>query len=152
MSKRIVEITGFTELSRLIQKLPDKVKRRELLKIYGQVANPTLKAARSFAPVGTIKHTRDNAEPGNLKKSIKKRIGRKGNERVNAVLYVGPSLKGKNKGWYAHMVHDGTVRGIKPNPFMRKALAITRSRVTIDAEKRVVKYIQKQINRLSNAQ
>ena len=53
MSKSIVEIKGFTELQQKIKSLPDKVKRRELLKIYGQVANPTLKAARSFAPATT---------------------------------------------------------------------------------------------------
>ena len=150
MSKSLVEITGFKELYRQIERLPDKVKRKELLKIYGQIANPTLKAARAFAPLGIVKHTRDKSAPGNLRESIKKRVGRKEDEKINAVLYVGPSLKGKNKGWYAHMVEGGTSRGITPNPFMKKALQATQAGVTRESEKRVAKYIQKQIDKLSN--
>lgn len=149
MSKSIVEIKGFTELQQKIKSLPDKVKRRELLKIYGQVANPTLKAARSFAPVGKRKHTRDTAGPGNLRRSIKKRIGKRGDDRINAVIYVGPSLKGKNKGWYGHFLEGGTDK-MPARPFMQPAYNQTKGQITKDAEVKTAAYIQKQINRLSN--
>jgi len=150
VSKELVEITGFAELKRKISQLPDRVKRREMLKILGQVANPTVKAVRSFTPVGKRKHTRDNAEPGNLRKSIGKRTGRKGRERKDAVIYVGPKLKGRYKGWYGHFIAGGTVN-IQANDFSAKGFNQTKGRVTADAEARTVKYIQKQINRLSNA-
>lgn len=149
MSKSIVEIQGFEELQQKIKRLPDKIKRRELLKIYGQVANPTLKAARSFAAVGKRKHTKDAAGPGNLKRSIKKRIGKKGDEKINAVVYVGPSLKGKYKGWYGHFLEGGT-KNMPAKPFMQPAYNQTKGQITKDAEVKTAKYIQKQINRLSN--
>ena len=150
MSKPVIEIEGFKDLYRQIERLPDKLKRRELLKVFGQVANPTVKAARNYAPGGTRAHTRDNLTQGNLKRSIGKRTGRNGIERINAVLYVGPKLKGKNKGWYAHFIEAGTSTGIKANSFMAKAFRATGGMVTRDSETRVSKYIQKQINRLSN--
>ena len=149
MNKDLVEIKGFAELKRKISKLDDRVKRREMLKILGQVANPTVKAARSFTPVGTRKHTRDNYGPGNLKRSIGKRVGKKGNERINAAVYVAPRLKGKFKGWYAHFIALGT-RVIAGRDFMKRAYNLTQGKVTADAENRVTKYVQKQINRLSN--
>lgn len=150
MSKALIDVKGFKELSEKIKVLPDKLKRKELLKIYGQVATPSVKAARSFAPLGTKKHSRDKFGPGNLRKSIGKRVGRKGTERTNAVLYVGAKLKGKNKGWYAHFIEGGTTTGITSNPFMDKAFQSTKGLVTKEMEIKVAKYIQKQINRLSN--
>lgn len=149
MSKQLTQITGFTQLAAKIKSLPDKVKRKEIVKVLGQVANPTLRAARGFAPLGTRKHSRDNAGPGNLKKSIRKKTGNKGINRINAAVFIGPWKTGKNAGWYAHFIAGGTKRGIAPNNFMAKAYSATKGLVTVDAEKRVAAYIQRQINRLS---
>lgn len=150
MPKDLIEIKGFKELKQKIKRLPDKIKRREMLKIMGQLANPTVKAARGFTPIGTNQHTRDSGQPGNLRKSIGKRTGKRGTERINAVVYVGPKLKGKYKGWYAHFVAKGTVK-LKGNDFMAKGFAATKGRLTKEAEIKTAKYFQKQINKLSNA-
>jgi len=154
MPKDVVEITGFRELQAKIKVLPDKVKRKELLKIMGQVANPTVKAARSNAPISKKPHLQSGKrsyrviQPGNLKKSIGKITSRR--NKVNAVLYVGPRSKGrKNDGWYGMMVHGGT-KHQKANAFMDRAYNQTKGKVTADAEVKVAKYIQKQITRLSS--
>lgn len=156
MSKAIVEIKGFAELQRKIKSLGnDKIKKREMLKVLGQVANPTVKAARTQAPQSKKAHiisgsrTRKIIQPGNLKKSIGKITGRRGLGRTNAVLYVGPKSKGrKNDGWYGMFVHGGTVKQ-SANRFMDRAYKQTKGGVTKDAEVKVARYIQKQINRLS---
>jgi len=155
MAKSLIEIEGFDRLQTQIQKLDDKVKRREVLKILGQVANPTVKAARTQAPkskkphVQAGKRTYKVIQPGNLKKSIGKITGKRGNAKVNAVLYVGPRSKGrKNDGWYGAFVHGGTVKQ-SPNPFMDRAYNQTKGKVTADAEDKVKKYLDKQIARLS---
>ena len=157
MSKALIEITGFEELQAKLKQLPDRVKKREMLKILGQVANPTVQAMRLEAPQSDKPHlqsgrrTRKLIQPGNLKRSIGKIIGRKGKAKENPTLYVGPKTKGnKNDGWYGNFVHYGTKRGQKPNPFSDRAYQITEGRVSDDAEKQVAKYIQKQIDRLGN--
>jgi HK97 gp10 family phage protein len=152
MAKDLIEIQGFNELSAKIKQLPDKVKRSELLKILGQVANPTVAAARGFAPQSKKAHvisgsrTRKIIQPGNLKKSIGKIVAKR--NRVDAVLVVGPRAKGKHDGWYGAFVNSGTVKQ-QANPFMDKAYSATKGKVTADAEAKVSKYVQKQIDRLS---
>ncbi len=156
MSKGLVEIKGFEQLERKIKLLKDdKVKKREVLKILGQLANPTVKAARSEAPKSKKNHyqggkrTKKLIKSGNLKRSIGKITGRKGSARVNAVLYVGPKSKGrKNDGWYGAFVEGGTIRQA-PNPFMLRAYQKTKGEIPEKAEQRVSKYIQRQIDRLS---
>ena len=156
MAKQLIEIKGFKELQSKIKRLPDKVKRREVLKILGQVANPTVKAARAQAPqskkphVQAGKRTYKVIEPGNLKKSIGKIRGKRGSAKVNAVLYVGPKSKGrKNDGFYGAFVHGGT-KLQAPNKFMDRAYGQTKGLVTKDAEVKIEKYIQKQVKRLSS--
>lgn len=158
MAKSLIEIEGFDRLQAQIQKLDDKVKRREVLKILGQVANPTVKAARTQAPkskkphVQSGKRTYKVIQPGNLKKSIGKITGKRGKAKVNAILYVGPRSKGrKNDGWYGAFVHGGTKfsKEKTPNPFMNRAYNQTKGKVTADAEQKVKQYLDKQIARLS---
>ena len=156
MAKSLVEIEGFNVLNAKLKALNnDKIKRREMLKVLGQIANPTVKAARTQAPQSAKAHlisgkrTRKIIPPGNLKKSIGKIRGKKGLGKTNAVLYVGPRSKGrKNDGWYGMFVHNGT-RHQKANVFMDRAYAQTKGKVTADAEQKVTKYVQKQIDRLS---
>lgn len=155
MAKTLFEIEGFDRLQQKLKQLPDRVKRREVLKILGQAANPTVKAARTQAPksdkphVQAGKRTYKIIQPGNLKKSIGKIRGKRGSAKVNAVLYVGPRSKGrKNDGFYGVFVHGGT-KNITPNRFMNRAFEQTKGNVTADAEKRVARYIDKQVKRLS---
>jgi len=155
VSKSLVEISGFDELQKQLKRLSDKVKRKELLKILGQVANSTVRAARQQAPrskkdhIISGKRARKLIRSGNLRKSIGKIRGKRGLGKENAVLYVGPRSKGrKNDGWYGQFVEGGTVKQ-KSNPFMQRAYSQTKGKVTADAEKKVAKYLQKQIDRLS---
>jgi len=161
MPKDLFQMQGFEQLQAKIKKLPDKVKKKEMLKVLGQVANPTKDAAKRYAPF----------KSGTLKDSIGKIKGKKGLGKENAVLYVGPRSKGKWKGWYGHIIEyghnsiyrkgfkrnrkgnvkynsTGSQRFVKANPFMKKAFEQTKGKVTADAEKRVARYIQKQINKL----
>ncbi len=154
MPKDLYQIDGFEELQRKIKQLPDNVKKKEMLKVLGQVATPTVKAGRQQAPISKKKHvisgkrTRKLIEPGNLKKSIGKIRGKKGLGKENAVLYVGPRSKGrKNDGWYGMFVEYGTKKQ-NANPFMKKVYQQTKGKVTADAERKVARYIQKQIDKL----
>jgi len=155
MSKNLTEITGFKELSQQLKRLGnDRLKRNEILKVLRQVSKATVNAARSEAPVSKKPHlisgrrTRMIINPGNLRKSIGNITGK---SKTIPTIYVGPRVKGKNMGFYAAFVHGGTKNGIKPNQFMTRAYSKTRGQVTADAEKGVAKYLQKQINKLSNA-
>lgn len=154
MSKSIVEIEGFTELLAKIKQLPDKVKRREMLKVLRQSAKPTLRAARAEVPVSKKQHiisgkrSRKVIQPGQLRKSIGNITGK---AKDKAVVYVGPRTKGKRyDGFYGMWVHGGTVKQ-RANPFMDRAYNSTKGQVTADTEKNVARYIQKQIDKLSNA-
>jgi len=152
MAKDLIEIQGFNLLRAKIKQLPDKVKRSELLKVLRVVAEPTVKAARGTVPVSKKPHlqsgkrTRKLIQPGNLKKSIGKIVAKR--NKVDAVLVVGPRVKGKHDGWYGAFVEGGTINQ-KPNPFMNRAYKQTKGKVTADAEAKVSAYVQKQINRLS---
>ena len=137
MSKPLVEITGFKELENQLKKLTnDKVKKREVLKILGQVANPTVKAVKALTPVRS----------GIGKKSIGKKNMRK---TRNAVLYVSPRSSKRADGWYLRQFVIRGTKHQKSNDFVDRAYSQTKGQVTKDAEVRVSKYIQKQIDRLS---
>ena len=158
MSKSIIEIEGFKELNRKIKQLPDKLKKREMLKVLRIVAKPTVAAARAQAPVGNKPHKRYSRRdgsvlgsylPGNLKKSIGNITGKRGLGRQNAVIYVGARSKGKKyDGYYGGMVHGGTVHQAA-NPFMDRAYNQTKGMVTADAEIKTAKLLQRQIDKLS---
>lgn len=158
MSKSIVEITGFKELNQKIKLLPDKVKKREMLKVLRIVAKPTVAAARAQAPTGDKPHKRYSRKdgsvlgsylPGNLKKSLGNITGKRGLGKSNAVIYVGPRSKGKKyDGYYGGMVHGGT-KHQKANPFMDRAYAQTKGQVTAEAEIKTAKFLQRQIDKLS---
>ena len=178
MSKNLVEIQGFKELQSKLKQLPDKVKRKELLKILGQVANSTVRAAKSEAPkskkahIVSGKRARKVIQPGSLKKSIYKIKGKRGAAKVNAVLYVGPRAKRNHNGFYGafvaggHRIYrkgfkrkhsssaskhndSGAKSFVKANPFIKRAYNKTKGKVSSDLEKRVVKYIDKQVKKLS---
>lgn len=161
MSKSIVEIEGFTELLAKIKQLPDKVKRREMLKVLRQSSKATVRAARANAPVSKKQHVISGAtrarrviQPGNLKKAIGNRTGK---DKGKAIIYVGARKTKKFDAYYSAIVIRGARRannnpsGFKGNPFIDRAYNSTKGQVTADTEKNVARYIQKQIDKLSNA-
>lgn len=168
MAKALVEITGFKELQSQLKKLDDKVKRKELVKILGQVANPTVKAAKRLAPLAkpisvggkTYKRKRRQVNKvlvqseyttGFAKKSIGKKTMRRAKNPMIVVRPKDIAIGGKKKygGWYVRQMLIRGTKYIKPNPFMDKAYDETKGKVTADSEKRVTRYIQRQIDRLS---
>lgn len=160
MSRLSVHIEGMDRLQAKIKQLPEKVKKRETLRLLRIVAKPTVAAARAQAPVGKRPHKRYSRrtgavlgeyQPGNLRKSIGNITGKRGSAKINAVLYVGPRSKGrKYDGYYGAMVHYGTVDQ-RANPFMRRAFVQTQGGVTKEAGARMTRLIQKNIDRLSTA-
>ena len=175
MSKSLVEITGFKEFqAKLVQVADDKTKRTEVLKILRVVAQPTVTAARSIAPISKKPHlvsgsrTRQLIQPGSLKKSIGTITSKSKNPRI----LVGPRAKGSFTGFYGAWVEEGhniyakgfkrkhSVSGKGTNNaaaksrttgrfYMKKSFELTKGQITTDAEKRVAAYIQKTIDRLS---
>lgn len=155
MSKALVEIEGFKELSKkLIQLSDDKSKRKEVVKILGQLANPTVKAAKQLAPVARKAHVQRRKgqafgtviTPGTGKKSIGKKTMRRSK---NPAVYVSPRSTRKADGWYLRQFVIPGTKYQKSNPFMDKAYSQTQGKVTADAERKMAKYIQKQIDKLS---
>jgi HK97 gp10 family phage protein len=154
VSKALVEIEGFKELSKkLIQLSDDKSKRKEVVKILGQLANPALKAARQLAPVSKKPHTisggkraKKTFQPGNLRKSLAKKTMRRAK---NPTVYVSPRSRKNADGFYGRQFILKGTKKITANPFIDKAHKQTEGRVTADAERKMVKYIQKQIDKLS---
>lgn len=168
MSRLAIEVEGFPELLRKIKQLSDdKDKRRETLALLREVAKPTLQAARLLAPVSKRMHVARGQKitPGNLKKSQGLITGKSD----NPTILVGPRVKGANKGWYGHFVHDGVniyhkgykrkhKKGAnnsaaksrtKANPYLTKAYQATGGRVTADAEVKMARFIQRRIDKLS---
>lgn len=172
-----IEVEGFDRLTDQLKRLADdKDKKKEVLLILKQVAKPTLLAAKGTAPIAERKHTISGSgrtkkiiQPGNLKKSIGYIIGKKGNAVVNPTVYVGPRTRGSADGWYGGMVHEGHniyavgfkrkhIKGAndhaakkrtKKQLYMTEAYEQTNGTVTADAEKRMVAFIQRRIDKLS---
>ncbi len=163
-----IQVEGFEELKQKIILLSnDKDKRREVLLILRQIAKPTLQAAKVLAPVSRRSHLARGSkiEPGNLRKSL----GIITSKSENPTVLVGARVKGSNKGWYAHFVHEGVNlynKGFKrkhtkgandhaaksrtaANPFLRKAFEATQSNATNDAERKMAAFIQRRIDKLS---
>jgi hypothetical protein len=170
-----IDVQGFEELKRKITLLAnDKDKKAEMLLILRQIAKPTLQASKTFVPVRsgfarTNLKSKKTVKPGTLKKSLGFITGKKGDARLNPTVYVGPRVKGQFDGYYGAWVHDGVNfynKGYKRihkksannhqaksrskgDPYMKKAYAATNGIVTADAERRMAKFIQRRIDKLS---
>lgn len=155
----LVKITGFKELQTKLKKLPDNIKKREVNKILGQVANPVLKAMRSLTKSGSPTlngHPRTKRQvgktiieekylPGYGKKTIAKAVMRKSK---NPFVVVGPrTRKGKEGYFLRQWVIPGT-RFFAGSNATEKAFYQTKNKMTADAEIRIAKYIRKQIDKL----
>ena len=118
--------------------------------------------------------TRRIVQPGNLKKSIGVITGRKGKAKTNPTVYVGPRAKGNNDGFYGNFVEyghniyrtgfsrkrsssesarrhntSGAISRTSENRFMERTYDQTKGQVTAETEAKVVKFIQKRIDKLS---
>lgn len=175
MSSRLnIEVQGFPELLKKIEALEnDKQKKTEIVGILKQVAGSTVTAAKRYAPVSKKKHKARGKviTPGNLKKSIGTIVGKKGQAVENPTVYAGPRAKGNFNGWYGHFVEQdrniyrkgfkrkrngdrtgnasGAAKVVKGQFFMKKAYDQTKGKVTAESEKKVARYIQRRIDRLS---
>lgn len=165
VSKNLYQVDGFKDLERKIKTLKtDGEKRKPIISILKKVSTPTLKAAISFAPVGTIPHKRYQSKtgkvlasykPGNLKRSLGKILAKrnKPNVRVDIGARVSKFKLREDDGYYAHMIVNKGFKGISrksgTNNFLARAFATTKGQVTADAEKQVARHMQKIINRLS---
>lgn len=155
MAKDFVQIEGFRQLQQQLKKLSDdKSKRKEVLKILGQVANPTVKAVRSFTPVSKKPHIQKRKgqafgtviTPGTGKKSIGKRTMRRAK---NPTIVVGPRSTKRADGWYLRQFVIPGTKFQKSNPFVDKGYNQTAGKVTADAVRKTSRYFQRQIDRLS---
>lgn len=121
-----VELKGFEQVEKELKALPIRVKKQVMQTAATKASKIVVSNARAFAPVGSRIHSYYSGgqiartfKPGNLKKSIVKLPKRK----VGNAVIVG-AITGKNEpydGYYAHMVHEGTANGIRPNRFMQRA-------------------------------
>lgn len=153
MAKSLVEIKGFEELQRKLKRLSnDKDKRKPIQRILGQVANPTVKAAKNLAPVSEKPHVQKRKNqafgvwitPGTGKKSIGKSTMRKS---ANPMVVVGPRSTRRADGWYLRQFVIPGTKYQKSQPFMDQAYNQTKGLVSADAEKRVEKFIQREIDK-----
>jgi hypothetical protein len=173
MAKDFTEIKGFEELNAKLKKLPDKVKRREIIKIQKQLAKPIIAAYRNALPVGKRSHSRttnkksDRAKkvsytPGNLGRSVKAETVPAGKVGGNPSIAVRPTSTGKDDGYYKFMVvpkgtKTGSIRRgsrIGSNTVVDKARDKALGNTGAIAQKQAIDttaiYIQKQINKLSS--
>lgn len=153
MNNIITEVKGFDVLQRKIKKLPEKAKKREVIKILRRSARPTIQAARDEAPKSAQPHTLRGGkviQPGNLRKSIRVAVLRK--SRVPMIV-VGPRSSGKYDGFYGRQFvipgHKTTSGGQVPaDPFMDRAVTKTKGPANEKAIKGMEKYIQKLIDKI----
>lgn len=159
-----IKVEGFKELELLIKRLPDKITKNEVNKVLNQIAHPLFKMMQSLVPRSTgFKYNNGKAyrikkrqlgktiiqpiyTPGYGRKTIAKKKLRKSK---NPLISVGPhTRKGKDGYYLRQWLIPGTVH-FKGNDFIEKARRATEGAMLPDAEKRISKYIQKQIDRLN---
>lgn len=96
-------IEGFDRAVKALDALPDKFQKRALMPMLRRSTRPMIRAARSRL-----------LAYGSSYKNLSKSIGNITAKSRNAIIYVGPRVKGKWKfiGYIAHWVEYGT-KGIK---------------------------------------
>lgn len=171
VSKTLYEIKGLKEVTEKIKQLPDKAKRKEVIKILRASAKPTVSSARKEAPVSKKAHVLrggKKVQPKNLQKSIGVQVARRAK---NPMIVVRPKSSGKYDGFYGrafvifgHNIYrtgfkrnrrgnrgfnsTGAKGVVPPDPFMNRAREKTEGPVSKDAKARMEKYIQKLIGKL----
>lgn len=152
-----MKVEGFDKLVSKINKLDDRMTRREVLKIQRKMATPIVSAFRNELP----ESDRPKRVSGTLKKSVAKETVPGSKVGGNPQIVVRPSTKGKKGGYYRFMVvRKGAVLGSNKRGSRKgKANVVQQARdkvygmlgtpLTDRYQKNVTKYVQKQIDRLS---
>lgn len=150
MNRDLINIQGFEEFQRKLKRLPDKLKRNEVLKIQRRMAKPLVRAYQSELP----------KDSGNLAGSVRAKTVSASKVGGNPSIQVLPDKKRGYDGYYKFMVvRKNTVLGSKnrgsrlgKNTVTAKARdrAIRSSAgfVSKDYEAKMVKYLQGRINKL----
>lgn len=158
MSRQLWEVKGFDKLQKKLKSLPDKMKRREVIKILRRAARDTVKEARNQAPKSKRRHMfKPKADrvakminPGNLRKSIGVEVAR---QAKNPMIFVRPKSSGKYDGFYGRqwVIPGHPKKGggkVAPNPFMDRAFERTEGKISRDSVAGVEKYLKKLIDKL----
>jgi hypothetical protein len=151
MSGFTVEIEGFDEVIKQLQKLEDRVKRRELLKIFRRQAEPVKRVMAAQAPRAnrTVSYHRDNSikyTPGNLKRSIKKFTGR---SKDYPNIQVGPQAKkAEGSGYYGYFVAYGTKRIRRKNNFIKRTDSLVSEIIGDRISGELKKYLEREAKKL----
>jgi HK97 gp10 family phage protein len=151
VSIALEEIQGWDAFLKTVEKLPDRQKRSEILKVLRRVAKPMVSAARSRVRIADrvvyryVRGGRIEQEPRTLQKSIGIITGR--NRNYPNVL-VGPRAGGRKKydGWFGHFLEFGT-RNAPAFPFMRPAFNQTKTTSVQLSEKLIAAQLQKSIDK-----
>lgn len=145
------EIEGFERLNAKLKRLPDSVKRREVLKIMRRQAKPVQKAYAANLPV----------DEGTLSRSVAIKTVSARRSGGNPAIQVMPGRRGRNDAYYQFMVirkgdrpgsrARGSRKGL--NTVVPDARNRTLSQIESGAvrgvERDVANYVQKQIDRLA---
>jgi len=126
MADFTITIEGTEQIDLALKRLREAGSRkRDVTKVFSQSVRPLISAAKATAPMNKRARTSSREyesrrhTAGTLKRSIKFKTSK----RYHNIWYVVPQRgrKANYDAWYAHMVGEGTKRGITPNPFMQRA-------------------------------
>ena len=128
-----------TDLTRKLDRIPDDVQRRRVLRKAVQFgATPIVRAVRQETPVG---------QTGNLKRSIGKKTHKI--NRDHELALVGPRIFGKHQGFHGHLVHDGHIAAdgslVPGDPFLVRGTLRARR----EALSRMISKLQEQIEEVA---
>ncbi|MEO0573212.1 MAG: HK97 gp10 family phage protein [Bacteroidota bacterium] len=144
------DVEGFDELNKKLKRLPDTLKRKEVLAIQRKLAKPVQKAYAANLP----------RQSENLAKSVAIRTVPSSKSKGNPSIVVRPDKRGRYDGFYRFMVvPKGTKLGNRrrgSRKVFAKVVPMARQRTLLqkqtaanrETEIRTAKYIQRKIDRL----
>ena len=159
----ITKVEGFEELNRKLKKLPDNVKRREVLKIQRRVAKPIISKFSDELPEGETDKVRFGKRypAGTLSKAVKADTVPARKSKGNPAIAIRPGKKGRFDAFYRFMVVpkgtklSGNGRGSRKGKntvvenVREKVINALGPQALNNYVQDTKDYIQKQINRLS---
>lgn len=127
-----IRLEGFPEFLKLVEQMPDKLKKREMAAIIRRNLKPVADSIREIAPsrktTNTIKRRSKKSgqvlaeySAGNLKRSIGVRIFSRGEDVTG---YAGPHNRKSADGYYGFFLERGT-KTISPIRFIERAASVS---------------------------
>jgi hypothetical protein len=164
MAKDFTEIKGFEELNAKLKKLPDTLKRKEVLGLQKEIAKPLIDAYKNALPLGKKDKIKNGTSypKGTLKESVSAVTVPASKVGGNPSVVIRPGKRGKHNAYYKFMVvADGAKIGSSKRGSRKgrntvvdeardKALQSTGAMAQKDAIDKTALYIQKKINKLSS--